>query len=102
MSNISAHISENNHEVTISVLGRFDFSVHKEFRATYASLDAQAWKYILDLSQTEYMDSSALGMILLLRDHVGGVKERVVVRNARSEVDKILRIANFDKLLELV
>jgi anti-anti-sigma regulatory factor len=47
------------------------------------------------------MDSSALGMVLLLKEHVDGDKKRLEVRNARPEVEKILRIANFDKLLEL-
>ena len=53
------------------------------------------------MTSTEYMDSSALGMLLLLREHCGGDKRRIIIRNASATVDKIMRIANFDKLFEM-
>lgn len=101
MSNVTVRTSEDGREVIISVAGRFDFSVHKDFREAYSRSDKAGIRYVLDLSRTEYMDSSALGMVLLLKEHAGGEKSRVEIRNARAEVEKILRIANFDKLLEL-
>ena len=42
-----------------------------------------------------------LGMLLLLREHTGGEKGRVVIRNASATVDKVMRIANFDKLFDM-
>ena len=81
--------------------GNFDFSVHKEFRDAYIQFEAGKVCFILDLSRTEYMDRSALGMVLLLREYIGDEKSCLEIRNARPEVEKILRIANFDKLLEL-
>jgi anti-anti-sigma factor len=47
------------------------------------------------------MDSSALGMLLLLREHVDGVRERVRIINCNTEIRKILEIANFDKLFDI-
>ncbi len=101
MSNINVSESEDGRQITISVAGRFDFSVHKRFRDAYINHVSAGLRFILDLSRTEYMDSSALGMVLLLREHAGGDKAHVSIRNAPPDVAKILRIANFDKLLDM-
>ena len=102
MSNVHVSESDSGSQVRIIVTGRFDFSVHKEFRAAYINKQkAPGLSYVLDLSRTEYMDSSALGMVLLLRDHAGGDKARIKILNARPDVEKILRIANFDKLFDI-
>jgi len=101
MSIISAQLSHDGHQAVICIDGNFDFSVYKQFRDAYIQFEAGKVSFMIDLSRTEYMDSSALGMLLLLKEHVGGDKSRLEIRNARPEVEKILRIANFDKLLEL-
>ncbi|VAW80351.1 Anti-sigma F factor antagonist (spoIIAA-2); Anti-sigma B factor antagonist RsbV [hydrothermal vent metagenome] len=103
MSNVNVSESENGRQttITITISGRFDFSVHKEFRDAYINHTGRGLSFILDLSRTEYMDSSALGMVLLLRDHAGGDNSHITIRNASADVAKILRIANFDKLLKM-
>ena len=101
MLSINTDLSEDGRTATIHVTGKFDFSVHKDFREAYNQLNPMPQHIILDLSRTEYMDSSALGMVLLLKEHLDGDKNRLEIRNARPEVEKILRIANFDKLVEL-
>lgn len=101
MSNVSTRLMADGKEVVIAVNGRFDFSVHKDFREAYCNAERFGVQYTLDLSRTEYLDSSALGMILLLREHAGGERANIVVRNANPEVEKILRIANFDKLIKI-
>jgi anti-anti-sigma factor len=88
--------------VVISVPGRFDFSVHKQFRDAYRDTPGKGTVYRVDLGQTEYMDSSALGMLLLLREHAGGDDARVSIANASEPVKKVLEIANFHRLFEIV
>ena len=87
--------------LSIRIMGRFDFSVHNEFRQAIQLASSGVTKTMVDLSGTEYLDSSALGMLLVLRDKVGGGKETVHITGAQSEVKKILAIANFDKLFTL-
>ena len=87
--------------LSIRIMGRFDFSVHNEFRQAIQLASSGVTKTIVDLSGTEYLDSSALGMLLVLRDKVGGGKEMVHITGSQSEVKKILAIANFDKLFTL-
>ncbi len=61
--------SEKGNELVISIDGRFDFGLQKDFRKSYEATKAAA--YVIDMRATEYMDSSALGMLLLLREHAG-------------------------------
>ena len=44
------------------------------------------------------MDSSALGMLLLLREHAGGDRASIKIVHCQPEVKKILTIANFHPL----
>lgn len=81
--------------------GRFDFGSHQAFRDAYERFYKVPEIYVVDLKETTYMDSSALGMLLLLRDHAGGDNAEVQVVNANSDVRKILAISNFDKLFDL-
>jgi anti-anti-sigma factor len=84
--------------VIVDISGRFDFSMHQEFRQVYESDPGRTTQYILDLRQTEYMDSSALGMLLLLREHAGGDRANIRIMHCQPEVKKILTIANFQYL----
>jgi len=88
-------------KVIIQIDGRFDFNVHREFREAYRHVQSLEMEYVVDLGGTEYMDSSALGMLLLLREHAGGNSARIRVINCGPEIRKILTISNFDRLLEI-
>lgn len=98
---IEQHISDDGKEVRIRVKGRFDFEQHQEFRAAYRNTAGPGVRYIVDLAQTEYMDSSALGMLLLLREHAGGEFADVTIADASEGVRKVLDIANFGRLFRI-
>ncbi len=85
----------------IKVSGRFDFSVHQEFRQASDKADNGVNSIVVDMGGVDYIDSSALGMLLIIRDKVGDSKSSVRIKNAKSDVLKILKIANFDKLFTL-
>lgn len=80
----------------ISIAGRFDFSCHPEFRSAFAGL-GPGKDVTVDFSATTYIDSAALGMLLLLRDRVGDARHVHLV-NCKGQPDQVLRIANFHKL----
>ncbi len=98
---VSCDISLENKQVIISVSQRFDFSLHQQFRDTYSQCLDKNLNYVLDLSQTDYMDSSALGMILLLKDHVDLHASKLVIRKPSETVNKILEIAQFHRLMSI-
>lgn len=97
---IAISTSDDGSQITIAVSGRFDFSLHRHFRNAYAGRPSGT-AYCVDLNGVEYMDSSALGMLLLLRDHAGGERSRVVPLRPQPRVRRIPGVANFDKLFQL-
>jgi len=98
---IDSRRSDDGRTLTICVEGRFDFRTHQAFRDAYEHAEATVKNYSVDLSDTTYLDSSALGMLLLLRDHAGGEKARVSIENCNSDVRRILSISNFEQLFSI-
>ena len=50
------------------------------------------------MGEAEYLDSSALGMLLLMREHAGGDHAKIRIVNCRPQIKNILKVANFAKL----
>lgn len=98
---VQASLAGNGRELTIKVDGRFDFSAHQEFREAYEGVSRDVKSFIVDLGGTSYLDSSALGMLLLLRDHAGGDSAEVQIVNCNQDVRKILTISNFEQLFKI-
>jgi anti-anti-sigma factor len=89
---------------TVIVLqGRFDFNAHREFReCVEQSVKESSSQIEVDLLGVDYLDSSALGMLLMLRDRAKGVAKEVALANARGSVRQVIDIANFGKLFSIV
>lgn len=98
---ISAKTTADGSQLNISIVGRFDFSSHQEFRKAYEDVAVSPAGYTVDMRDTTYLDSSALGMLLLLRDHAGGDEAHISIVNCNDDVKKILTISNFEQLFDI-
>lgn len=99
MTNI---VTKNQNDLVILVLPcSFDVSQYEEFKAICEANKTTDNRFELDFSQTQYMDSSALGMLLLLREQVKGDKNRVLLKNVSGTALKILEISQFHLLFHL-
>jgi anti-anti-sigma factor len=83
--------------------GRFDFGSHRDFKTSYETpLGASDVRELeIDMGGVEYLDSSALGMLLILRERAGATNKRVAITNCRGAVKQVLDIANFSKLFPM-
>ena len=54
---INMTVSDDGNKVTIAVTGKFDFQLYDEFRASYADTTGNGTEYVINLSDTEYLDS---------------------------------------------
>lgn len=90
-------------EKSLQVPERFDFSYHKEFTDQYQKiLDGDGVsEIILDFSRVSYLDSSALGMMVLFQKKAKSSNINVRIRGAKASAREILQIANFDRLFEI-
>lgn len=87
--------------ITIQVSGRFDFSSHQEFRQIYENVTEDVSNYTVDMKDATYLDSSALGMLLLMRDYAGGDNAKIEIVHCNEDVKKILTISNFGQLFDI-
>ena len=98
---IQASMSADSQILNINVKGRFDFGAHQEFRSAYERSGLTPRQYVVDLHETDYIDSSALGMLLLLRDHAGGDSADIRIVHCNPDVRKVLSISNFEQLFSI-
>jgi len=94
------HTSLDGTVVTIQINGYFDFNVLREFRQAFEQKE-RGTAFVLDLRETTYLDSSALGMLLLLREHAGGDTAQITMRHCNAEISMILSTANFHQLFTI-
>ena len=99
---MQTNVTSRDGNTVIVLQGRFDFNSHREFRdAVERALKETASEIRVDLSGVDYLDSSALGMLLMLRDKAKGAGKTVVLAGARGAVKQVIDIANFAKLFVL-
>lgn len=84
--------------MTMTISGRFDFRCIADFQAALKA-DDRAW--VVDLSRVEYIDSSGLGMLLLLRERAGGDVSRVKLRGLHGQPGEVLQMARFDAMFAI-
>jgi anti-anti-sigma regulatory factor len=90
---------ETGRDHVLIALGKsFTFRDYRGFRSGYEGKPTKS-RFVVDMRETEYIDSSGLGMLLILKDYaVGGSVE---LRNAGAAVQRILSMAHFDRLFPL-
>jgi anti-anti-sigma factor len=100
---MQTQVSVINERARISLSGRFDFNAHRIFKSAcepqIRSSDISSIE--IDLGNVEYLDSAALGMLLLLRDQAQGAHKTLFLTNCHGLVKQILDVANFRKLFTI-
>lgn len=88
---------------SIQIPERFDFGYHKEFTDNYQAVleDGGTRNISLDFSRVNYLDSSALGMMVLFQKKAQEKNIAVRIRGARDSALEILQIAKFDRLFDI-
>jgi HptB-dependent secretion and biofilm anti anti-sigma factor len=96
--------NQENNQITLTLSGRFDFNVHRDFRSSYeeALKISGIKKIILNMANVDYLDSSALGMLLLLNERARTNGAEVNISLCSDGVKKILEIANFSKIIKFL
>jgi anti-anti-sigma factor len=97
---VHKNLSNDTNTVTIVIDGMFDLSVQQDFRKVYEE-EGKSKQYVIDMRQTEYMDSAAFGMLLVFRDYLGGDKANVLIKNASDDIKKSFEILQFDRMFSL-
>ncbi|MDP2808759.1 MAG: STAS domain-containing protein [Rhodocyclaceae bacterium] len=99
---MQANVVNAEGRAVIRLQGRFDFNAHREFRgAVDEAMKGDVREVVVDLAGVDYLDSSALGMLLMLRDKTRSVNKAVTLTGSHGAVKQVLDIANFNKLFAI-
>lgn len=96
-------IDREGRNARLRLAGRFDINTHAVFRNAYVDVlhESGIDKLIVDLSDVSYIDSSALGMLLLLRERMTAAEKAIELVNCQPSVRQVFAIANFNKLFTI-
>ena len=89
-------------DYTIKVPQKFTFACHREMATSLEKIKAGGTpaEIFLDFMNTSYLDSSALGMLLMWKDK--NPDSKLILTNCKGIVFDVLKIANFHKLFTIV
>lgn len=99
---VKVSVSPDGKSLTLAVSGSFQFTLHREFRDAYTAFTAAGGELRVNLAATTYMDSSALGMLMLLQEHAKKYQQQVLIESPQPAIRRVLEIASFDKLFRIV
>ncbi|MGS2720594.1 STAS domain-containing protein [Paraglaciecola aestuariivivens] len=98
---LERQFSEDGSQLTIYLEEKFDFGKVQDFRLAYTEGTDSVTSIIIDLRKTEYMDSSALGMLLNMHKSMSDKVTKFTISHCRPQVLKILQIARFGKKFDI-
>ena len=81
-------------ELVIAIAGEFNFTVSRLFHSFY--LDTKYIAYTIDMRKTNPIDSSALGMLLQMREYLGG-NTAISIITTLPDIKKTFALCHFDK-----
>lgn len=87
----------------VSIKGKITFSDHIDFKGIIMSVNDNKFKnVVVDISNVEFIDSAALGMMLLLRDETEKSSTNLVLRGPKGQVKKMFQISRFYELFNII
>ena len=97
---MSVSTDTDGNKYIIKLEGCFNFAIENEFCLAYKGVETNK-VFVLDFSAVESIDSTTLGMLLLLRDYAGGDKSNIELSMCSPDIKNILEISNFQKLFTI-
>lgn len=94
--------NQQGQQLNIAIEGRFDFSILQDFRSAYTlDIEAPIETISIDLSRSEHMDSSGMGLLLTLKKELKLDSGCIELINCRSHVRDALLAARLDHLFRV-
>ena len=100
---MAINVQIHDRSARIAMSGRFDFQVHRDFKDAYTPLldNAAVHEIEVEMSKVDYLDSSALGMLMLLNERAMAANKSVALLNTSGVVSQVLEVASFSKIFNI-
>jgi len=86
---------------TISLPIEFTHKHRADFLDSFQSHGDAVRKWIVDFTRVEFIDSSALGLLLILKEHEKKSGQSIVLMALQEKVLDALRMANFQSIFKI-
>ena len=94
--------SIENSALTVSMKGKFTFSDHVMFKDIMNDIKTEPVKRVIfNLEAIEFVDSAALGMLLLARDKAEDSSVTLILKHPKGQVEKMFRVSRFYELFTI-
>ncbi|MGE5466042.1 MAG: STAS domain-containing protein [Ignavibacteria bacterium] len=93
-------VSMNKEAAVLRLVGSFDCKCHRQFTDATRPLiaNAEVKELLLDLTDVDRLDSSALGLMLVTRDEAKKTGKTIALKGARGVTKRALDMAQFELL----
>lgn len=89
--------------LSVVIKGKFIFSLHEPFSNILGDIKGgKVSRVNVNLSEVEFVDSSGLGMLLLLRDECKNQDVQLVLESPSERLKPSFKVAKFDQLFTIV
>jgi anti-anti-sigma factor len=86
----------------IHIKGKFVHHDREQFlEIVDGFVKSNANSLVLDFHETNFMDSAALGLMLLVKKSVQTAKKNLVIRSLSKRVEKMFQLMNYDKIFTI-
>lgn len=92
----------NDKTITIHISNRFEFGIHKEVRKAYEMINNDIDAVIINLEKVKRLDSSAIGMLLQIKDHCSSNKLMAKITGCSNEIKYIFSACHINDAFEIV
>lgn len=88
--------SVDGNNLTISIHGKFTFTDNNDFHKVIDTISSGKYSRVtFDLSDTEFMDSAALGMLLIVKAEANCHNTPTILHNPVNQPRKVLETGRF-------
>ena len=94
--------NKNGDVLILNCNGSFTFGDNQQFRSMLREINEQKpSKVSMNLKQVDFIDSAALGMLLLLRDTLQGTGTNLELLNPQGQLKKMFDLSSFNELFTI-
>ena len=91
---------DNKKTLHIDLAGHLDIFSHEQFNSYKLYID-ECNKVVINMSGLEHLDSSSLGLLLMLRERAGGTTANIEIINCSPSIFKIFTAVKFNLLFNI-
>lgn len=92
-----------NNVATLNLEGSFTYTQRKLFQDTLKNLATQNVEHVIvDLTQVPFLDSAALGLLMITHRQLVADKRRLSLAHPQATVRQIIELANLHKTIPLI